>query len=80
MGRQALHDLVDKIPEEGVSAAQRVLEYLAASPAYRAAWSARVDDEPVTEADAAAIERAREDVNAGRVSSHKDFLREFGLG
>jgi hypothetical protein len=33
MSRHTLHDLVDRIPEEELSAAQRFLEYLAVSPA-----------------------------------------------
>jgi hypothetical protein len=79
MSRHNLHDLVDKIPEEGLSAAQRVLEYLAVSPAYRAAWSAPLGDEPVTADDAAAIARAREEIRAGKVVTHDDVLGEFGL-
>jgi hypothetical protein len=79
MSRDTLHDLVDRIPEEEVPAAQRFLEYLAVSPAYRAALSAAPDDEPVTEGDATAISRAHEEVRAGRVSSHAEILREFGL-
>jgi len=79
MSRDVLHHLVDRIPEEELPAAKRFLEYLAVSPAYRAAMSASADDEPVTEADAAAIERAREDIRAGRVVSHNEILREFGL-
>jgi len=79
MSRDTLHDLVDRIPEEELPAARRFLEYLAVSPACRAALSAEPDDEPVTEADALAIARAREDVRAGRVSSQDEVLREFGL-
>jgi hypothetical protein len=79
MSRNTLHDLVDRIPEGELSAAQRFLEYLAASPAYRAALSAPPDDEPVTDDDAAAIARAREEVGSGKVVSHDDVLREFGL-
>ena len=79
MSRRTLHDLVDRIPEEELSAAQRFLEYLAVSPAYRAAWSAPADHEPVTDVEAAAIARAREEVRSGRVVPHDDVLREFGL-
>jgi hypothetical protein len=79
MTRDVLHDLVDRIPEDELPAAQRLLESLAGSPAYRAALAAPPDDEPVTEADAAAIARAREEVCAGRVVSHDEILREFGL-
>jgi hypothetical protein len=79
MSRDTLHDLVDRIPEEELPAAERFLEYLAVSPAYRAAFFAPPDDEPVTDADLAAIARARDEVRAGKVISHDEILREFGL-
>jgi hypothetical protein len=79
MNRSVLHHLVDRIPEEELAVAKRFLEYLAVSPAYRTALSASEDDEPVTEADSAAIERAGQDVRSGRVVSHDEVLREFGL-
>ena len=79
MSRDTLHDLIDRIPEEELPAAKRFLEYLAVSPAYRAALFALPDDEPVTEADAAAIVRARQEVRAGETASHDEILREFGL-
>ena len=79
MSREPLHDLIDRIPEEELPAAKRFLEYLATDPAYRAALSAPPDDEPVTEADAAAIQTAREEVRAGQVASHDEILREFGV-
>jgi hypothetical protein len=77
MNRDTLHDLVDRIPEEELPAAKRFLEYLAVGPAYRAALSAPPDDEPVTEADAQAMQRAR--VRAGSAVTHDEILREFGL-
>ena len=79
MSRNTLHDLVDRIPEAELPAAKRFLEHLAFSPAYRAALSAAGDDEPVTDADDTAIARAREEVRAGKVVSHDEILREFGL-
>jgi hypothetical protein len=79
MSRDTLHDLVDRIPEEELPAARRFLEYLAVSPAYRAALSAPPDDEPVTDADDAAITRARDEIRAGQIVSHDEILREFGL-
>ncbi len=79
MGRDALHTLIDRSPDEELPTAQRFLEFLAASPAYRSALSATPDDEPVTDGDAQAISRARNDVRAGRVVSHEELLREFGL-
>lgn len=79
MIRDALHNLVDRIPEAELAAAKRFMEYLATSPAYRAALSAPPDDEPATEADARAIARARDDIQEGRLIPHEEVLREFGL-
>jgi hypothetical protein len=79
MSRATLHDLIERIPEEELPTAKRFLEYLAVSPAFRAALSAPRDDEPVTEADVIAIARTREEVSAGKVVSHDEILREFGL-
>jgi hypothetical protein len=80
MNREALHDLVNRIPENDLAAAQRYLQYLAASPAYRAGLSAPPDDEPVIADDSEAIEKAAGEIRAGKVASHDDILREFGLG
>ncbi len=79
MTRDALHELLNRIPEEDLLIAKRFLEYLAVSPGIRAALSAPSDDEPVTEADAAAIVRAREEVREGKIASHQEVLREFGV-
>jgi len=79
MSREALHELIDRIPESGVIAAQRVLERFASDAAFRAAMSAPRDDEPVTAGDAEAIACARRDLKAGMVVSHDEILREFGI-
>jgi len=80
MTREALHELIERIPEEEIVAAQRFLEYLARSATFRATLSAPPDDEPVTDGDAESIARARRDIQAGRVVAHEDVLREFGIG
>ncbi|MBC8165093.1 MAG: hypothetical protein H7Y20_04370 [Bryobacteraceae bacterium] len=80
MNRDTLHSLIDRIAEVEVPAAQRFLEYLATTPAYRAARLAPPDDEPVTASDNNSIARARADMEAGLVTTHDDVLREFGLG
>ena len=79
MNRDTLHDLIDRLPEEELPAAKRFLEYLAVSPAYRTALSVPLDDEPVTEGDISAIERARDEVRDGEVVPYDEILREFGL-
>jgi hypothetical protein len=60
-------------------AAQRFLEYLTRSAAFRATLSAPPDDEPVTRGDAESIARAHADLRAGKVVSHEEILREFGV-
>ena len=79
MNRETLHDLVNRIPEHDLAAAQRYPEYLAISPAYRAALSAPLDDEPVTAGDSEAIEKAVDEIREGKVAPHDAILREFGL-
>jgi hypothetical protein len=79
VSRDPLHALIDRIPEGELPVAQRFLEFLASSPAYRAALCAPVDDEPVTEGDASAILNARAEIRAGKVVAHGEMLREFGL-
>ena len=79
MTRESLHELIDRIPEEEIAAAQRFLEVLATSAALRAARSAPPDDEPITSGDADAIALAPRDIQAGKVVSHEEILREFGV-
>jgi hypothetical protein len=79
MTREALHELIDRIPESEIIAAQRLLERLARDAPFRAAMSALPDDEPVSAGDAEAMVRAGRDVQAGRVVSHDEILREFGI-
>lgn len=79
MDRDSLHRLIDRIPEADLLAARRYLEYLAVTPAFRAVQTAPSDDEEVTRGDEEAMTRADADVEAGRITSHEDVLREFGL-
>jgi hypothetical protein len=79
MTHEALHELIDRIPDSEIVAAQRARERLARDAAFRAAMSAPLDDEPVTAGDAEAIAHARRDVQAGRVVPHDEILREFGI-
>ncbi len=79
MSHEALHELIDRIPENEIVAAQRVLERLASDAALRAAMSAPSDDEPVTVGDAEAIARARKDFQSCIAVSHHEILREFGI-
>ena len=71
--------MIDRIPESDIAVAQRALERLARDASFRAALSSPPDDEPVTAGDENAIARAWADVGEGRVSTHEEILREFGI-
>ena len=82
--RQALHTLVDKLPESELPAAKRFLEYLfqAGDPLHPVLDSAPVDDEPLTEEDLAAIREGFVDRDQGETVSHqevKSLLREEAM-
>lgn len=79
MTHEALHELIDHLPEDEIAAAQRFLAYLATRTAFPATLSAPPDDEPVTRGDMESIARSRMDIQAGRVVSHEEILREFGV-
>ncbi len=79
MDRETLHHLIDRVPDNEIPTAHRFLQFLASSPAYRAALSAPIDDEPVTEEDVESIAKTADDIQAGRVVPHEEILREFGL-
>jgi len=77
--REKLHDLVDKLPNSELHAAERYLEFLFRSqktlPQILA--EAPIDDEPETPEEAAAVAEAWEDVRAGRVVSHDEVKRRL---
>lgn len=77
MQRDALHRIVDLIPEAEFGTAYQLLEPLTWAPAYRAARTAAQDDEPVTEADAATFARAKEEWKRGQMVSHAEMMKEF---
>jgi plasmid stabilization system protein ParE len=74
--RQDLHMLVDHIPAGDVPAARKILRALM-DPVELSLLSAAVDDEPETDDERAAVERAQAEPGAG--TTHEEVLREFGL-
>jgi predicted transcriptional regulator len=75
-----LHDLVDKLPEEELATAMRFLEYLRdthADPVLRALEEAPYDDEPLTDADIAAIEKGKADYRQGRFITSEEAKRRL---
>lgn len=73
--------MVDTLPESEIERAERVLEALrlVAEPPYRPLEDAPLDDETETPEERAAVAEARGDVAAGRVISHQEARRRWGL-
>ena len=76
--RQALHVLVDELPEDELVAAKRFLEYLrqqTEDPLRSFLEAAPWDDEPLTEEDRVAIEEGLAEKARGEVVAHDDVER-----
>ena len=76
--KEALHRLVDAIPQDGLDEARRALEPLA-DPFLLALANAPIDDEPETEEERAAVAEAREASARGEVFTLEEVRRELGL-
>ena len=75
-----LYELVDQLGAEDFPVVERLLEGLlvSADPALRTLVTALPDDEPETPDERDTVAAAREDFEAGRVTSHEAVLHEFG--
>ena len=79
--RTKLHNLIESLPSEDVPTALRVLEALNSSSDSipLALRDIPFDDEPETEEERAAVVEARRDIEEGRVISHDEVMRKYGL-
>ena len=79
--REALHQLVDHLPEGDLTTAARVLEALkeTGDPVARALLTAPVDDEPDEDDFDGGLTEARREAAAGKLLSHDEIKRELGL-
>ena len=74
--KEAMHRLIDELPERELEAVHRFAEYLRFSsqhPAVRAILSAPLDDEPETSEEAEAVREGLSDLAAGRVIRDADL-------
>ena len=74
--RELLYALVETLPETELKPATRFLKCLRAQhtdPVMQALEQAPIDDEPVTEEEATALEEALEDYDQGRVHRHEEI-------
>jgi len=76
--RDNLHRLIDELPEEDLSTAERVLQGLHASDRpHVPPDQAPVDDEPDDDDFDGGLTEARADIEAGRVVSHEEVKRRW---
>ena len=77
--RERLRCLVEFVPEAGLPAAERYLEFLVGpDPVIRAMVNAPWDDEPFTEEQRKAVEEAERDLAAGHRIPHSEILARYG--
>ena len=79
--REALHRIVDDLPDSELPAARRVLGALRATadPVLQALLSAPADDEPDDYDFDGGLTEARREARQGLGISHEDAKRELGL-
>ena len=77
--REALHRIVDELPEDELEAAARSLAEKIGDPFLRAWLTAPEDDEVDTEEERALLERRWQSYKAGSFVEHEEVLRRLGL-
>lgn len=79
--KQHAHELIDRLDSSMITTAVRFLEFIAMDPVARSIAAAPVDDEPLTEDEEQALDRADAwlDQNGGKGIPHEEILAEFGL-
>lgn len=79
--RLRLKELIDELPEGDLHAVKRYIQFLhyLDDPVAVSLVEAPLDDEPLTDEDIAALEEAREEMKAGKLTSHDEVMRELGL-
>lgn len=78
--REAIHVLIDELPEAELPAARRFLEFLQeqmADPVRKALEAAPWDNEPLTKEEIEALREARDTAPDTEYLSHEELVRSF---
>jgi hypothetical protein len=78
-GKQELHQLIDQLPTEQITAALRYMQYLCTDPVLLSLLNAPPDNEAYTEGQRERDAEAEASIARGDGVSHEEILREFGL-
>jgi hypothetical protein len=76
--KQYAHDLLDQLDNGQLAAVVHRLEVMA-DPVARSLANAPVEDEPITEEEARALDEAHASIQRGEGIPHEEILREFGI-
>ena len=76
--RQHVHELVDQLDAGQLAAVGQLLEVMT-DPVARSLANAPVEDEPTSEEEVAALDKAHASIERGEGIPHEEILREFGL-
>ena len=79
--KQHAHELIERLDGPQLPTAVRFLEFMLLDPVSRSMATAPVDDEPLTEQEEQALDRADAWLkqNGGKGIPHEEILAEFGL-
>jgi hypothetical protein len=79
--KQHAHELIDRLDSSLITTAVRFLEFIVMDPVARSMATAPVDEEPLTEEEDQALDRAEAwlQQNGGKGIPHEEILAEFGL-
>jgi hypothetical protein len=76
--KQYAHGLLDQLDRGQLAAVVHLLEVMA-DPVARSLAQAPVEDEPITEEEAAVLDEAHASIQRGEGIPHDEILREFGI-
>ena len=79
--KQHAHELIERLEASQLPAAVRFLEFMLLDPVSRSVATAPAEDEPLTEQEEQALDRAEAwlEQNGGKGIPHEEILAEFGL-
>ena len=77
--KEHAHELIERLPADRIPTVVRFMEFMLLDPVSRSLATAPVDDEPLPEEEARAIETSKEWFRHNQGISHEEVLAEFGL-
>lgn len=76
--KERAHEMIDQLDPSQLAAVTNLLEVLT-DPISRSLASAPFDDEPVSAAEAFALDEAHASIQRGEGITHQDILLEYGI-